>query len=53
MAICLNLYTKQYQIRIIIFGQHKDTFEKKIFKLIYNLHFLLKLLTPIFAGFSE
>ena len=53
MAICLKLYTKKYQIIIIILGQHKDTFEKKIFKVIYTLHFLLKLSTPIFVGVSE
>ena len=53
MAMCLKLYTKKYQIIIIILGQHKDTFEKKIFKVIYTLHFLLKLSTPIFVGVSE
>ena len=38
MTIRLKLYTKKYQIMIINLGQHKDTFEKNVFKIIYNLH---------------
>ena len=38
MTIRLKLYTKKYQIMITILGQHKDTFEKKVFEIIYNLH---------------
>ena len=33
-----KLYSKKYQIIIIILGQKKDTFERKVFEIIYNLH---------------
>ena len=49
----LKTYTKKYQIIIIILGEYKDTFEKKVFKKIYNLPLFLKLSTPTFVGFSE
>ena len=47
-----NLYQETSNL-IIILDQHKDTFERKIFKIIHNLHFLLKLSTPIFVVVSE
>ena len=49
----LKSYTKKYQIIIIILGEYKDTFEKMVFKKIYNLSLFLKLSTPTFVGFSE
>ena len=46
MTICLKLYTKKYEIIIIVLGQHKDTFEKKVFKVIYNLHSFFETVNP-------
>ena len=53
MTICLKLYTNKYEIIIITLGHHKNTFEKKVFKIIYNLQSFFETVNSNIVGFSK